>query len=342
MDITPVILEASPGPPESPHPRLTAAFGALDAAGVRWCLLRGERKLHAPSGDIDLLLARSDLDRVRRIVAEQGFTHIPAWGFGSHESYLAYDEPTDDWIKLDFVTELAFGPGFSLYTGAEEECLSRRVRRGPAMVLADEDAFWCLLLHAILDKGKVREAEAAELTRLAGAPCDASPLARALAAVAPAQWPVERFVAAAREGRSAELAAAGPALAARWARRRPADVWRRRVSSEAWRWAGRVLRLRRRRGVAVTLLGSGRDVTVAGLQRSFYFPVRVVAADATAAGRIRYHRARGRLVVVEGESAASDVTAVVDTNGDAERARREITATIWQAYATAWNRAGPR
>jgi len=267
-----------------------------------------------------------------------GFTRIPAWGFGSHVSFLAYDEPTDNWIKLDFVTDLAFGPGFSLMTAAEEECLDRRVRRGAAAVLAAGDAFWCLLLHALLDNRRIREAEAAELARLAGAPCDTSPLARVVAEVAPADWPVQRFARAAREGRWKELAAAGPALAARWTRRRAADVWRRRMSNEAWRWAGRVLRLRRRPGVAVTLVGSGRAAAAAELQRSFYFPVRVVGDEAGAAGRIRYHRARGRVVLVEHPRGTSDVTAVVHAGADADQTRREVTAAIWRAYSSGWNR----
>ena len=32
------------------HPRLVAGFAALDAAGVRWCLLRGRDTLLAPTG----------------------------------------------------------------------------------------------------------------------------------------------------------------------------------------------------------------------------------------------------------------------------------------------------
>jgi hypothetical protein len=336
MDVTPVIREASASPSVSPHPRLAATFAALDAAGIRWCLLRGERKLDAPAGDIDMLVSRADVDRVRELAARLGFTHIPAWGFGSHVSFLAYDEPTDCWIKLDFVTELAFGAGFALSTGVEEQCLSRRVRRGAAPVLTDADAFWSLLLHVILDKSRIRPAEAEELQRLAAAPCGDSPLARVVAAVAPERSSPECLVDAARDGRWAELAAAGQDLAARWARRRPGDVWRRRVSNETWRWAGRVLRLRRRPGVSVTLVGPGSKAAAAELARSFYFPVRVVGNDPTAAGRVRYHRARGRLVLVD---RAADVTAVVDGNGDADHARRAVTATIWQAYANAWNRA---
>lgn len=339
MDVIPVIPEA---PASRPHPRLAATFDALDRAGIRWCLLRGERKLHAPAGDIDMLVSPRDLGRVRELVERLGFTHIPAWGFGSHVSFLAYDEPTDTWIKLDFVTDLAFGPGFSLASGAEEACLERRVRRGAAAVLTDADAFWCLLLHALLDKGKVREAEASELERLATAPCHTSPLARVVGRVAPQEWPPERIVAAARAGRAAELGGVGRALAIRWARRDPAAVWRRRMTNEAWRWAGRVLRLRRRPGVTVTLLGDGRAAATDDLKRSFYFPVRVVDGDPTAPGRVRYHRARGRVVLLEGARAAADVTAVVDAGSDGARARREITAAIWQAYRDGWTRAGPR
>jgi len=330
-----------PGSPHSPHPLLVATFAALDGARVRWCLLRGERNLCAPAGDIDILVAREDLARVRVAVAELGFTQIPAWGYGSHVSYLTYDEPRDIWIKLDFVTDLAFGPGFSLATGAEEACLLRRTRRGLVAVPADADAFWCLLLHAILDRRGVRPREASELARLSTAACHASPLASAVGQVAPSRWQPRAFVGAAREGRCDELVAAGAALAASWSRRRPIQVWRRRIVNGGWRWAGRLLRMRRRPGVVLTVLGSGRAAVMAQLQRSFYFPVRVVGEGASRRWRIRYHRARGRLVLVQPGAADADITAVVDATHDGAHPRREITAAVWRAYARSWSRCTP-
>src|SRR3954453_13899731 len=134
-------------PPESAvHPLLLAVFVALDAVGVRWCVLRGEAELAAPTGDVDLLVANADLDRTRRALAALRFVELPAWGHGSHLFFLSYHRATDRWIELDVVTELAFGRHFALQTRAELSCLAQRRRVGPYYALAPDDAFWTLLL----------------------------------------------------------------------------------------------------------------------------------------------------------------------------------------------------
>jgi hypothetical protein len=325
---------------DSTHPVLAATFAALDEAAIKWCLLRGERDLRNPAGDVDILVARDDLARVRRIVAQLGFTYVPAWGYGSHVSFLTYDEATNSWIKLDFVTEVAFGAGFALATGAEQACLERRRRHGDVAVMDDGDAFWCLLLHAILDKRDVRPVHAAQLRHLADAECEWSPLADVVARVAPANWAPEQFVYAARQGRWDELVGAGRALKQTWTRRHPISVWRRRIANGARRWAGRVLRLRLRRGVVATLEGANRVALAAELERTFPFPVRVVADGPTTSWRITYHRARGRLVLAQSPRVAGDVTARAESPRDDGRQCREATTAIWRAYKAAWSRHG--
>jgi hypothetical protein len=46
------------------HPAIAAAFAAVDGAGVRWCLLRGESKLATLEGDVDLLVDERDVARL--------------------------------------------------------------------------------------------------------------------------------------------------------------------------------------------------------------------------------------------------------------------------------------
>lgn len=310
------------------HPILAALFAALDGEGVRWCVLRGERDLLAPAGDVDLLVHPADLPRLRRSAEDLGFGRLPAWGYGSHAFLLAYDASRDLWIKLDVVTELAFGPGFSLATGVERECLARRRQAGGIPVLADEDAFWALFLHELLDKeGVFAAGDAVHLAELARGAGRGGPLARLVESLCPAGWSGERIVAEVQRGDWTSLAALAPCLAAAWRQRRRGDVRRRTIAGGFRRWAGKGLKLSRRRGLGVALLGpdgAGKSTLAAGLEGSFYFPVRSVymglyqrpsvkggrrAPGVGLAGRLvtqwgrwleaAYHRRRGRLVLFD-------------------------------------------
>jgi thymidylate kinase len=249
---------------------------ALDRAGVRWCLLRGAEGPDVPGGDVDLLVARDDAARFTGAIAPLGFARLPAWGYGSHRFHLGYDAATDRWLKLDVVTELAFGPWFSLPSETAPLCLSRRLRRGSAVVLDDSDAFWCLLLHRLLDKGSVGAA-AAPLARLARAPgCAESPLAYEIERIAPGSC-TPLLLDAARRSAWIELEAAGPALAAAWRRRHRLASLRRRAIGRLARSAG--LFLRSRRGMTVALVGpdgAGKSSSAAALAHSFPLAVRTV------------------------------------------------------------------
>jgi thymidylate kinase len=271
-------LTVSPTPAErlAIHPLAAAAFRAMDVAGVRWCLLRGTEDLARPSGDVDLLVAHHDADSLARAIAPLGFARLPAWGFASHRFYLGYDATTDAWLKLDVVTELAFGPWFSLRTDAAACCLRHRRRRGGVAVLDDADAFWCLLLHRLLDKRDVGPA-ASRLRRLARASgCAESPLAREVERVG------DRSVAAclldaALRGAWGELVTHGAALEDEWRRSRSGEVWRRRAAGRLARRASPLVRSRR--GMTVALVGpdgAGKSTAAAALARSFPLPARTV------------------------------------------------------------------
>jgi thymidylate kinase len=311
------------------HPELAALFGAFEGEGFSWCVLRGETELIAPTGDVDLLVAVADLPRIRSIAQDHGFARVPAWGYGSHAFFLKYEESGGIWIKLDVVTELAFGPGFSLATGAEMECLARRQRAHGIRVLADADAFWALLLHRLLDKdGVIGTREATRLAELAGAAAEDGPLVRFVASVCPPGWSPERIVDEVEQAHWAELARLAPGIAAAWRRRRRIDVFRRLVANGLWRWSGKWLGLIRRRGLGVALLGpdgAGKSTLAAHIEGSFYFPVRSVymglyqkpsqgpagrgIPGVGLAGRLAtqgirwlkaaYHRGRGRLVLFD-------------------------------------------
>jgi thymidylate kinase len=305
------------------QPLLAAAFRALDDARVRWCLLRGEDDLAAPAGDVDVLIAPGDARRAASALATVGFARLPAPGHGTHRFFLAYDQDADAWLKLDVVTELAFGPHFELRSRAAADCLRRRVRRNGVAVLDDADAFWCLLLHRLLDKGSIG-ASAGDLRRLAGAGgCANSPLAAEVDSIAAPGCAAAVLLAGARADDAAGLEALGPGLAAALARRHPISTWHRRLTGRAARRSAPLARTRR--GLTVALLGpdgAGKSTAAAALGRSFPLPVSTIYMSPANGARPpssprgvglalllgallgrwlrgQRHRARGRLVLFD-------------------------------------------
>lgn len=316
-----------PREPAAPHPTLTALFRTLDDEGIAWCLLRGETELAEANGDVDLLVARGELPRLRGVAGGLGFVSIPAWGYGSHSFFVAYDAAADRWLKLDVVTELAYGPGYALATRAEDECLARRTRVDGIPLLSADDAFWSLILHRLVDKGDVGSRDAASLTRLAESAGTVGTLARLTDSLCPPGWSADRIISASARGEWETLRALGPPLLTSWRARQRREAWRRASLEAGRRFAGKFLRVRRRCGLRVALLGpdgAGKSTLVSALERSFYFPVRPVTMGlyrVPAARRRRrlrglgtasqlmalwrgwlrgaYHRRRGRLVIFD-------------------------------------------
>jgi thymidylate kinase len=285
-----------------------AVFQALDRANLRWCLLRGEAGRNQASGDIDLLVSPADLHPLRRVIGQLGFAPVPAWGHGSHSFFLGYDRAMDQWVKLDVVTEIAFGAGFALATGAEAACLERRHRKGHVSLLDDEDAFWALLLHRLLDKGSIPQDSATCLRELAMVARGDGPLAAVVDAFSPPDCSAVRLLDLARDGDWEALIAFGPQLAASWRRRGRAAVWRRRSANTAARWAGRLLRLRYRRGLSVAVLapdGAGKTTLVQGLRDTFAFPTHTIYM-----GLYQGHAGRSDRSLLRGVSLASRLCTV--------------------------------
>jgi thymidylate kinase len=307
------------------HTKLAVLFRALDDEGVVWCVLRGEEDLAVPEGDVDLLVEPSHLPRLRRLAARIGFASVKAWGYGSHVFLVAYDASDDLWIKLDIVTELAFGADYALATEAAPEVLKRRSRVGGIWVLSEDDAFWTLLLHRLLDKGGVGSRDAARLPVLAKAARTDSTLARIIESLCPSGWSAGSIVSAAARGEWASLTELGPPLAAAWRTRQRRSVRRRTIANTLERWSGKVARLSGRRGLRVALIapdGAGKSTLTKGIEERFYFPVRSITMGLYQVPRRRaalpgmglagqlstqwarwiqgaYHRRRGRLVLFD-------------------------------------------
>jgi hypothetical protein len=150
------------------HPAVSRALEALERSDVHWCLLRGEPDLVSLEGDVDLLVARGDLRRLRDALAPLGYVPLRAWGRGPHRFFVAYDEASARRIKLDVVTQLAYGRYQELRTAAAAGCLARRRYVGGLALLSPGDGFWALLLHCMLDREAFSESHQVRLLELAG------------------------------------------------------------------------------------------------------------------------------------------------------------------------------
>lgn len=185
---------------------LLELFRALEEREIRYSLLRGfdELALEEPVKEIDLLADPSQLREFSRVATCCGFLEAPRWGYEPHYFYVAYDHKAATWLKLDVVTELAYGkPHRWLPVNLAEQCLARRQRAELAesltstadsgenrpskithrkslvenhyasianlpftYVLSPADEFTTLFLHCLLDKGMFRDARRERLLAL--------------------------------------------------------------------------------------------------------------------------------------------------------------------------------
>jgi thymidylate kinase len=241
------------------NPAVKRAFAALDAAGAVWCVLRGEECLAQPRNDIDLLLAPSDLPAAVGALAQVGFAPLPLRS--SHRLFAAYEPAEDRWVKLDIVTEFAYGRPPTFRVPAAAACLELRTRSDDAPLLALEDRFWSALLHAVLDR---REASAESRRRFAemAERIDPGhgPFAEHLGELLGPDVPEQLAMLVKRDAWSDVFATAAKAV--------PRDGRSGRMRSARLR---RLLSRAGRKGVSVALLGpdgAGKSTLAAGLGES--------------------------------------------------------------------------
>jgi thymidylate kinase len=258
------------------HPVLRTVFRALDQAAVNWCALRCESGLDSPRGDVDLLVSPGDMRRVEQIFQGLGLASLPSLGRGSHRFFLTYHPATDCWLEIDVVSELSYGRHFTLRTYAEAASLARRQRAGDLFVLAPDDAFWTLLLHCLFDKRAFTTHHAASLQVLLISARADSPIAEMLEGLCPDGCTPSRIMEDVRCGNWAALLNLAPGIEARWRRQQGVAGFARLLVRHGLRALEKLLVPLHRRGLSIALLGpdgAGKSTLVAGIQRSFYFPV---------------------------------------------------------------------
>lgn len=257
------------------HPLLHTAFHTLERSAVRWCLLRIPSNPAAPSGDVDLLVGRSDADHVQHLLETAGFVRFPGGSDAAGRKYLAYHAQTGRWLWLHVTTELSFGRSHALRTWAEVGCLERRWSDGIVATLAPDDMFWALLLHCILDKGSVGDGDARDIQALADLASPSSPIARAIEAVSPPEQSAQHFIESARNGHWTALESAATEVSALWMQKQGGRAWAR-VIHHRLRKIMRPGTILARRGLNVALLGpdgAGKSTLAAGISDAFFAPV---------------------------------------------------------------------
>jgi hypothetical protein len=328
------------------HQTLMSVIAAFEEAEIPWALLRGS--LDGSDEEVDLLVDAPGISRVGPHLSQAGFFPLPAIGRGGHRFFRAYDQATDRWLTLDLVADLAFGPGRSLPLDVPaESVLARRLSDTSGPRLADDDAFWMLLLHDLFDRGSIPDHHAEQLDRLVVDARADGQLGRAIDRVA-GEGTADQLISLVASGDRPATLAAGSRIARRWARIDRGATARRR----AGQWI--LSRLRKpftalgRPGIGVTLLGPdgvGKSSLADALRTGFPTPTRTIYLGLYGAGlngsgpfvllhrlgRLwrgwllgRWHRWRGRLVVYDRHALDARVPGRHD--GARSRVRRWILA----------------
>lgn len=310
---------------------VSLVFKTLDQKDIRYCLLRDLDQLAdiaREGGEIDILIEQGQLPRLKNWLAQIGFINFHSWGHAPHHFFYAYDRDADYWIKLDVVTEIAFGsPDHELRTSLGLSCLRNRQRSGSVFIPAPEDEFVALLLHCVLDKGRFSSSRRQRLISLQKEISAGQPITKLLQQVWPGMsWSeLSGIIAAgqwqtllAERRRVAAHLSTGKRLAAHW----------RRIRNQLLRKLGRWLGLLRPQLPMVALLapdGAGKSTLAAALEGSFYFPVHSIymglyqkGSRTSKSGKLpglgfgrrlitqwrryllgRYYQGRGRLVIFD-------------------------------------------
>jgi thymidylate kinase len=103
---------------------------------------------------VDLLVARDHLEAAEAVLAAAGYQREPAWGRRPHRFHRRA-LPGGVSVKLDVVTEVAFGRHHEVSTDLAPLVLSRRVVVDGIAFPDPSDRQWLVLLHAVLDKGAI-------------------------------------------------------------------------------------------------------------------------------------------------------------------------------------------
>ena len=238
---------------------------------MRYCVLRDADRLDRRSGDVDLLVDRSDLARLGRLLEPLGFVRPRAWGYAAHRFFLAYDSESDAWIKLDVIDRLAFGHEPVFGASLTEHCLNDRRRHGIAFIPSPEAELLALLLHCALEKRRFDPSRRDRCRALCAEIKNHSLLSALLTTYWSSGMTGPRLLKMIQADDWDTLLTESPAPIAGFGSRMV------RIGRGVLRRLNRRLPSYRHRALTVALLapdGGGKSTLVQGIQESFDVPVR--------------------------------------------------------------------
>lgn len=263
-------------------PLLQSTFAALDEAGIDYCLLRGfeELVLSPNEGDIDLLVSSAQRAQLQAVLGELGYAYLDRWGQHPHHFFIGFDKVGNYWIKLDVVTEIAYGkPVPILQTSLAEPCLRNRQWNGHCFVSRAEEEFLTLLLHCLLNKEKFKPGYQSRLRELLVDLQDDGYMAVQIAALFPAQTPWPAVKQLIEDDKWHQLLAMRHAVANKLEPHGKLVRKWRTASTRLLRALDRRTRSIRTPGIAISLLapdGAGKTTLAHTLVDNFYLPARYV------------------------------------------------------------------
>jgi hypothetical protein len=256
------------------HPRLTALFKGLDEVSVNWCLLHIPSVPASPQGDVDLLIDPSHVSAMRHVLLSQGFIPVPGWTELPDMLWVDFDELSGCFLVLDITDEIVFGPDRRLRTNERAGCLARRRHDGALWRLDDDDGYWALLLHCLLDKGFIPDHYKRRLQSVAAVARTDGPFGRILASL-DADMPAQ-LRDAALFGTWSRLQALAPAVSRKWTAQLRNPQRLRPFLVRTWWLIRAPLLIRRCRGVSIALLGlngAGKSTLAKNMGEAFPLPV---------------------------------------------------------------------
>lgn len=258
---------------------LLTTFQRLEEAEIHYCLLRDTDQIHRLDelDEVDLLVDKQQGKQLYQLLAQLGFVALPSWGHGPHQFFTIYDEAGDRWLKLDVVTEVVFGyPYHTIVTNFAATCLARRQWHSGVFVPSVECEALTLLYHCIIDKKRFEPHRRQRLQTLCSAVKDRNELTTFLQ-----QWGQPTLTwsqiatLVAREDWEG-LLALRPVLTQALTQKQWLAQRTRPIQQRVVRKLSKQLQARRPPAISVAILapdGAGKSTVVAGIQKSFCFPV---------------------------------------------------------------------
>ena len=304
---------------------LHTVLGDAHREGIPTALVRPAGRDRHGMLEADVLVAATDRDRFEALLGDHGLRHRPARGRRPHRFHsgpCTASDGTLDWLKVDLVTDLAFGSHHELRADAGSACLDARDGETSARWQLDPaDELTAHLHHRVIDRASIRDADLDHLASLAerahgpGALVASTGLHR----FGPGWW--TGVVTAIQHGDRTALLHADQdyrdALT-----RQPRLAAGRRVTAAVARKLGRTVTPRQPLVALVGPDGAGKSTTARLVAERVHIPTCILyggtypagtrqrslpgGTAATVAGRllatraaIAWHRRRGRLVVLD-------------------------------------------